>query len=132
MSLIPRHLLRPEHFLSLDLRLALRPPTSGSPQKWLIPLIREEEWTSTGLIPLNENALVIGHNISYDRVRARNGYSLTETLNPKTSTSTLLSAHIAVSGLAAGQRWLYVIANKEPGRPERRGEAETGVQAQVG
>ena len=76
------------------------------------PLIPEEDWTSTGLIPLNENALVVGHNISYDRVRARNGYSLGNS-EPENFYFDTLSAHIAVSGLAAGQRWLYVLANKD-------------------
>ena len=76
------------------------------------PLIPEEEWTSTGLIPLNEDALVVGHNISYDRVRARNGYSLDRS-EPENFYFDTLSAHIAVSGLASGQRWLYVLANKD-------------------
>ena len=76
------------------------------------PLIPEEDWTSTGLIPLNENALVVGHNVSYDRVRARNGYSLDKS-EPENFYFDTLSAHIAVSGLAAGQRWLYVLANKD-------------------
>ena len=76
------------------------------------PLIPEKEWTSTSLIPLNENALVVGHNISYDRVRARNGYSFTNS-EPENFYFDTLSAHVAVSGLASGQRWLYVLANKD-------------------
>ena len=76
------------------------------------PLISEENWTSTSLIPLNEDAFVVGHNISYDRVRARNGYSLTNS-EPENFYFDTLSAHVAVSGLAAGQRWLYVLAGKD-------------------
>ena len=71
-----------------------------------------EEWTSTSLIPLNEDAFVVGHNISYDRVRARNGYSLQRS-EPENFYFDTLSAHVAVSGLAAGQRWLYVLAGKD-------------------
>ena len=76
------------------------------------PTLPVEEWTSTSLIPLNEDAFVVGHNISYDRVRARNGYSLTNS-EPENFYFDTLSAHIAVSGLASGQRWLYVLAGKD-------------------
>jgi len=76
------------------------------------PGIPEDKWTSTGLIPLSENSLVVGHNVSYDRVRARNGYSL-EHSEPENFYFDTLSAHIAVSGLASGQRWLYVLAKKD-------------------
>ena len=75
------------------------------------PLLPPDEWTSTSLIPLNENAFVVGHNVSYDRVRARNGYTL-QTSEPENFYFDTLSAHIAVSGLASGQRWLYVLAGK--------------------
>ena len=76
------------------------------------PTLPVEEWTSTSLIPLNEDAFVVGHNISYDRVRARNGYNLQRS-EPENFYFDTLSAHIAVSGLAAGQRWLYVLAGKD-------------------
>ena len=76
------------------------------------PLLPHDEWTQYGLIPLPNDSLVIGHNISYDRVRARNGYSLDRS-EPENFYFDTLSAHIAVSGLASGQRWLYVLANKD-------------------
>ena len=76
------------------------------------PTLPVEEWTSTSLIPLNEDAFVVGHNISYDRVRARNGYNLQRS-EPENFYFDTLSAHVAVSGLAAGQRWLYVLAGKD-------------------
>jgi DNA polymerase gamma 1 len=76
------------------------------------PLLDPADWTSTSLIPLNENAFVVGHNVSYDRVRARNGYTL-KTSEPENFYFDTLSAHIAVSGLASGQRWLYVLAGKD-------------------
>ena len=77
------------------------------------PTIPVEEWTQHDLIPLGDGKFVIGHNISYDRVRARDGYSLTRT-EPENFYFDTLSAHIAVSGLASGQRWLYVLAGKDP------------------
>jgi DNA polymerase gamma 1 len=76
------------------------------------PLLPVDDWTSTSLIPLNEDAFVAGHNISYDRVRARNGYSLARS-EPENFYFDTLSAHVAVSGLASGQRWLYVLAGKD-------------------
>ena len=78
------------------------------------PTLPVEKWTSTSLIPLNEDSFVAGHNISYDRVRARNGYSL-KRHEPENFYFDTLSAHVAVSGLASGQRWLYVLAGKDPG-----------------
>ena len=93
--------------------LEQNPHLCGWPPKWLIQALEESEWTQYGLIPLPENRLIIGHNISYDRVRARNGYSLNNS-EPENFYFDTLSAHIAVSGLCSGQRWLYVLANKDP------------------
>jgi len=77
------------------------------------PSIPEESWDQHDLIPIGENRFVVGHNISYDRVRAREGYSLDRT-KPENFYFDTLSAHIGVSGLASGQRWLYVLAGKDP------------------
>lgn len=77
------------------------------------PTLPVEEWTQHDLIPLGRGNFVVGHNISYDRVRARDGYTLVET-EPENFYFDTLSAHIAVSGLASGQRWLYVLAGKDP------------------
>ncbi len=76
------------------------------------PTLPHDQWTSTSLIPLNEQSFVVGHNISYDRVRARNGYTFDKS-EPENFYFDTLSAHIAVSGLASGQRWLYVLAGKD-------------------
>ena len=40
------------------------------------PSVPEEEWDQHGFIPVGEGRFIAGHNISYDRVRAREGYSL--------------------------------------------------------
>jgi DNA polymerase gamma 1 len=77
------------------------------------PSIPEEQWDQHSLIPIGEGRFVAGHNISYDRVRAREGYSLDRT-KPENFYFDTLSAHIGVSGLASGQRWLYVLAGKDP------------------
>ena len=77
------------------------------------PSLPEDEWDQYELIPVGENRFVVGHNVSYDRVRAREGYSLDRT-KPENFYFDTLSAHIGVSGLAAGQRWLYVLAGKNP------------------
>ena len=77
------------------------------------PTLPEDQWDQYNLIPIGENRFVAGHNISYDRVRAREGYNLERT-KPENFYFDTLSAHIGVSGLASGQRWLYVLAAKDP------------------
>lgn len=77
------------------------------------PALPKEKWTQFDLIPLGRDKFVVGHNISYDRVRARDGYTL-ELTEPENFYFDTLSAHIAVSGLASGQRWLYVLSGKDP------------------
>jgi DNA polymerase gamma 1 len=79
----------------------------------LEPNTPEEEWDQHNLIPLAENCFVVGHNISYDRVRCANAYTL-KTNKPENFYFDTLSAHIAVAGLASGQRWLYTLTNKDP------------------
>ena len=77
------------------------------------PSLPTEEWTQHDLISLGSGNFVVGHNISYDRVRTRDGYTLDKS-EPENFYFDTLSAHIAVSGLASGQRWLYVLSGKDP------------------
>ena len=77
------------------------------------PSLPQDEWDQYELIPVGEGRFIAGHNISYDRVRAREGYSLEHT-RPENFYFDTLSAHIGVSGLAGGQRWLYILAGKDP------------------
>ena len=77
------------------------------------PDLPQDEWDQYELIPIGENNFVVGHNISYDRVRAQEGYTL-DRVKPENFYFDTLSAHIGVSGLASGQRWLYVLAAKDP------------------
>lgn len=72
----------------------------------------EEKWVQGSLIPLGTDSFVIGHNISYDRVRVREGYSL-DRQNPENFYFDTLSAHVGVAGLAAGQRFVYHLQKKD-------------------
>jgi DNA polymerase gamma 1 len=77
------------------------------------PTLSEDEWDQYDLIPVGTGRFIAGHNISYDRIRAREGYSL-DNDRPENFYFDTLSAHIGVSGLASGQRWLYLLAGKDP------------------
>jgi len=79
----------------------------------LDPTIPQDEWDQYNLVPLTENAFVVGHNISFDRVRVSNAYTL-KTSKPENFYFDTLSSHVAVAGLASGQRWLYTLTNKNP------------------
>ena len=82
-------------------------------REFVDPTLPESKWDQYGLIPLGTDKFIIGHNVSYDRVRVREAYNLTNNL-PENFYFDTLSAHIGVSGLASGQRWLYVLAAKDP------------------
>lgn len=71
-----------------------------------------EDWDSYKLVPIGKGRTIIGHNISYDRVRCQEAYSL-ESEDPENFYIDTLSMNIAVSGLAGGQRWLHVLAGKD-------------------
>ncbi|MFZ9244483.1 MAG: DNA polymerase, partial [Burkholderiaceae bacterium] len=77
------------------------------------PELPREEWEQFGLVPLAKDCFVAGHNISYDRVRVQEAYSL-DSLRPENFYFDTLSAHVATAGLASGQRWLYTLVNKDP------------------
>ena len=77
------------------------------------PTTPEDEWDQYGMIPVGTDRFIAGHNISYDRIRASEGYSFEHT-KPENFYFDTLSAHIGVSGLASGQRWLYILAGKNP------------------
>lgn len=77
------------------------------------PTLPQDLWDQYSLIPIGTERFVVGHNISFDRVRSQGGYSL-ENTKPENFFFDTLSAHIGVSGLASGQRWLYVLAGKDP------------------
>jgi DNA polymerase gamma 1 len=73
----------------------------------------EDQWDQWGLVPLVDDCFVVGHNVSYDRVRTQNAYTL-QRPGPENFWFDTLSAHVATAGLASGQRWLYTLVNKDP------------------
>lgn len=77
------------------------------------PEMDREDWDQFDMIPVGKGKFIAGHNISYDRVRTREAYSL-ENTEPENFFFDTLSAHVGVSGLAREQRWLYTLANKSP------------------
>jgi DNA polymerase gamma 1 len=77
------------------------------------PSLPEEEWDQHNLVPLAEGCFVVGHNVSFDRIRVANAYTL-KTSKPENFYFDTLSSHVAVAGLASGQRWLYTLTNKDP------------------
>lgn len=87
----------------------------------LDPELPEDQWMQIDLIPVGTDRFITGHNISYDRVRAQEAYNLEKT-KPENFYFDTLSAHVGVSGLAAGQRWLYLLSSKDPENltPEER------------
>ena len=77
------------------------------------PKLPEDEWDEWDMIPIGTDRFVVGHNISYDRVRTREAYTLSRTA-PENFYFDTLSAHVGVSGLAAGQRSMYLLSKKDP------------------
>lgn len=76
------------------------------------PTLPQEEWSQYNMVPVGTDRLIIAHNASYDRIRTQEAYSLDKEVENYWLDT--LSMHIATCGLAAGQRWLYVLANKDP------------------
>lgn len=76
---------------------------------WLSPWLLGESENPRQLIPLGskEEKLIIGHNISYDRKRTKEEYSINLTNNMFIDT---MSLHIAVNGMCSRQRmnWMKV------------------------
>ncbi|ATW62761.1 DNA polymerase gamma [Synechococcus phage S-CBWM1] len=79
----------------------------------LDPELPKEEWDQYGMIPVGRGRFIFGHNISFDRIRTKEAYNL-EPGGPESFFFDTLSAHVGVSGLASGQRWLYALAGKDP------------------
>lgn len=80
--------------------------------EFLDPSLPQEEWEQYGWVPVGTGNLIIAHNAAYDRVRTAEAYSLETGLENYWLDT--LSMHIACCGLAAGQRWLYILNNKDP------------------
>lgn len=89
--------------------------TAVSPEAcyiWLSPEFLQGQGAPKDMVPVGTGNLAIGHFVSYDRVRTKEAYTLETGLENYWLDT--LSMHIAHSGLASGQRWLYVLSNKDP------------------
>ncbi|EEB07564.1 DNA polymerase [Schizosaccharomyces japonicus yFS275] len=78
---------------------------------WLSPWLLEESKNDRNLIPMNPAGhLIIGHNISFDRKRILNEYSLQGSNNFFLDT---MSLHIATHGMCSRQRPTWLKVQKE-------------------
>jgi DNA polymerase gamma 1 len=71
---------------------------------WLSPWLLGESETDKHLIPLgdpNQDRIIVGHNIGYDRARILEEYDLKQTRNSFLDT---MSLHVAVNGMCSQQR----------------------------
>lgn len=84
-------------------------------KEFLDPSLEEEEWDQYDMVPVGTEKLIIAHNASYDRVRTQEAYTMPDTPNRiENYWLDTLSMHIACCGLASGQRWLYILQNRDP------------------
>jgi DNA polymerase gamma 1 len=100
---------------------------------WISPWLLGESDEPQHLIPLtggsredkNASRLVVGHNVSYDRARIREEYSLAHT---RTRFLDTMALHVAVSGISSHQRPAWMRHRKEQLKDkERREEAVEAV-----
>lgn len=85
-------------------------------------LFNRDEWDQFGLIDVGEDNVIIGHNVSYDRIRSKRAYDLTK--QPDNYWLDTMSMHISSSGLASGQRYIYTVKEKVKRTPEKVTEKE--------
>ncbi|KAK5664010.1 hypothetical protein OQA88_224 [Cercophora sp. LCS_1] len=82
---------------------------------WLSPWLLGETENMRQLIPLgdpNEERVIVGHNVGYDRARIMEEYDLKQTRNAFLDT---MSLHVAVNGMCSQQRptWMRHKKNRE-------------------
>jgi len=91
---------------------------------WISPWLLGESDDPEHLISINGGRmardiprLVVGHNVSYDRVRIRDEYSLSQT---RTRFLDTMALHVSVSGISSHQRpaWLHHRKTQEERRKE--------------
>lgn len=93
---------------------------------WVSPFLTGESKQNNHLIPLGpscDNKLVVGHNVSYDRARVLEEYSLAQT---NTFYLDTMSLHVSVSGMCSRQRgtWMKYRKNLQTSKEE----AEEGAK----
>lgn len=133
----PEHDGRPEDMLVFDVEtmwgLSQFPVMACAASKnawysWISPWLLGESTDPQHLIPLGEPALprvVVGHNVSYDRARILEEYSVTGTQSRFLDTMAL---HVAVKGISSHQRpaWNKYRKQKEEAQ-EQKDEAVDAI-----
>ncbi|KAI0667216.1 gamma DNA-directed DNA polymerase [Trametes maxima] len=94
---------------------------------WISPWLLGETTETQHLIPIGDPTVprvVVGHNVSYDRIRVREEYSISAT---QTRFIDTMALHIAVKGISSHQRpaWMKYRKSKEKAEEQRDGAVET-------
>ncbi|TFY65826.1 hypothetical protein EVG20_g5266 [Dentipellis fragilis] len=97
---------------------------------WISPWLLGETTDSQQLIPLGATdvpRLVVGHNVSYDRARIQEEYSLSGT---KTRFLDTMALHVAVKGISSHQRpaWMKYRKSKVKEREQKEEAFEAVVE----
>ena len=135
---VPTHDGRPENMLVFDVETmpnchpyaVMACAASGNAwYAWISPWLLGESEDPQQLIPLGDPAtprVVVGHNVSYDRGRVLEEYSLDSSANRFIDTMAL---HVAVSGISSHQRpaWMKYRKLKDT-ESEQREEAVEAVR----
>lgn len=94
---------------------------------WISPWLLGESSNTQQLIPMGSPEIprvVVGHNVSYDRARTLEEYTLEGTKSRFLDT---MSLHIAVKGISSNQRPAWLKRRKEKEQAEERREQAVGV-----
>lgn len=96
---------------------------------WISPWILKESSETDHLVPLGDPAapkIVIGHNVSYDRIRILEEYNIAPTKSRFIDTMAL---HVAVKGISSNQRpaWMKHRKSKEKAREQREETLEAVI-----
>ncbi len=78
----------------------------------LAPSLPPNLWDQQNFIDVGEDNVIIGHNVSFDRVRTKRAYDLNK--RHDNIWFDTQSMHISTSGLASGQRYFFALKNKNP------------------
>lgn len=97
---------------------------------WISPWLLDESREPRQIIPLGNSStpkVVVGHNVSYDRARISEEYSLEATQNRFIDTMAL---HVAVKGISSHQRpaWMKYRKSKETEQEQQSEAVETIVE----
>lgn len=129
----PSHGGKPEEMLTFDVETMPKyhpyaiMACAASPNAWyawISPWLLGESTEPQHLIPLGDPItpkVIVGHNVSYDRIRVLEEYNIKGTANRFIDT---MSLHVAVNGISSHQRpaWLKYRKSKQ----KEKGQKEVG------